>query len=162
MPELLIDNVWTKVETKLQDEIVEFWQSNNMLPPGINAADRAKQVVLTVRSQGKIVGLTSAEFVRFRQLNDNLFFMFRAAVLPAFRMPGIESKLIVESRDLLEKFAESQPANNRAIGLLVFVENPNLKAKRNEAIWPASKAVYIGSDKQGRHIRVSYFKGAVI
>ena len=145
----------------LQGEILDFWKSNNMLPPGANATERSLQVVLTVRHQGKIVGVTSADFVRFHQLNDNLFYLFRMAVLPPFRVPGIESKLIVESRDVLELYAQTQSAN-KCIGLLVFVENPQLIAKRNEAIWSASKAVYIGSDKQGRHIRVCYFKGVTI
>lgn len=161
MPNLAIDIVWTKVSSELQREIIEFWQSNNMLPPNVNAGERAQQVILIVRENGRIVGLTSADLVRFKQLNDNLFYLFRMIVLPQYRLPGIESKLAVESRDLLERFARTQSVN-RSIGLLVFVENPKLREKRNEAVWPATKLVYIGSDKQGRHIRVYYFKGAMI
>jgi ribosomal protein S18 acetylase RimI-like enzyme len=133
-----------------------------MLPSGIDPIERSGQVVLTVRHEGKIVGLTSADFIRYHQLNDNLFYMFRMAVLPEFRVPGIESKLMVDSRDVLQNFAKDKPPANKAIGVLVFVENPKLKQNRNEAVWPASKLVYIGSDKQGRHIRVGYFKGATI
>ncbi len=161
MPDLAIDNVWTKVSGNLQREIVEFWHSNNMLPPNVNADERARQVIFTVRHEGKIVGLTSADLVKFKQLNDNLFYLFRMVVLPPFRLPGIESKLAVMSRDLLESYARSQ-TTNQSIGLLVFVENPVLREKRNEAVWPATKLVYIGSDKQGRHIRVYYFKGVTI
>jgi hypothetical protein len=160
-PALNISNVWMTVNADLQREIVDFWHVNQMLGPHVNAGERAAQVILTVRSDKKIVGLTSADFVRFRQLNDNLFYLFRMAVLPSFRVPGIESRLIVESRDILEKFAASR-ATDQAIGMLTFVENPKLIAHRNEAVWPASRMVYIGSDKKGRHIRVYYFKGARI
>lgn len=161
MPQLEIENVWTRVSDDLQREIVDFWTSNKMLPQGVDPIERSKQVLLTVRNEGKIVGLTSADLVRFRQLNDNLFYMFRMAVLQPFRVPGIESKLMVESRDILEHHAETQTVN-KCIGVLVFVENPGLVEKRNEAVWPASKLTYIGNDKQGRHIRVYYFKGVRI
>lgn len=146
---------------ELESEIVEFWSAHRMLPPEADARERAKQVVLIARHQGKIVGLSSADVVKYRQLNDNVFFLFRMVVLPQFRIPGIESKMIVTTREILEAFAETQTAN-KPIGMLTFVENPQLIAKRREAVWPASKMVFIGNDKAGRQIRVYYFKGATI
>jgi hypothetical protein len=160
-PVLDISYVWKNIHTRLQTEILDFWLSNEMLPPDVNAVERAQQVVLTVRHNDRIVGLTSADFVKYHQLNDNLFYYFRMIVLPGFRIPGIESKLIVETRDRLEEYAEAQPTD-KAVGMLTFVENAGLIAKRNEAVWPASKMVFIGKDKAGRHIRVYYFKGARI
>jgi hypothetical protein len=160
-PGLNISNVWMKVDKGLLNEIVDFWQSNKMLSPQVDPIERALNVVLTIRHENKIVGLTSTDLIRFQQLNNNVFYLFRMAVLPPYRVPGIESKAIVETREILEAFAAGQ-STNKAIGMLTFVENPQLLAKRNEAVWPASKAVYIGTDKQGRHIRVCYFKGARI
>jgi hypothetical protein len=155
------ESFWMRVTPDLQAEIVSFWRTNRMLNPEIDAPERALEAVYVVRSQGKIVGLTTAGVVRFKQLNSNLFYLFRMAVLPEFRMPGIESRLLVDTRDTLEKYAATQ-TENKCIGLLTFVENPKLIANRNEAVWPASKMVYIGSDKQGRHIRVYYFRGVRI
>jgi len=160
-PELVISNVWKKVRPEMQAEIVAFWQDNKMLSPEVNASERALQVVLTVRNNGNIVGITSAGSVKYAPLNGNHFYVFRMAVLPAFRVPGIESKLIVETRDSLEAFAKGQ-SEMKCIGMLTFVENPQLMLKRNEAVWPASKMVYIGNDKLGRHVRVYYFKGSMI
>jgi hypothetical protein len=154
-------NVWRRVGPELQAEIVDFWKSNNMLNPDVDAQARAIEAAYIVRSEGKIVGLTTAGVVRFKQLNNNVFYLFRMAVLPQFRIPGIESKLLVDTRDTLEAYSAAQ-AENKCIGLLTFVENPRLIANRNEAVWPASKMVYIGSDREGRHIRVYYFKGARI
>ena len=48
------------------------------------------------------------------------------------------------------------------IGVITLVENEALKQHRNEAIWPASKMVYIGNSREGHHIRVYYFAGARI
>jgi hypothetical protein len=161
LPQLDISYVWRNVTPDLQKDIIDFWISHQILRPETDAQERAQQVVLTVRHDRKIVGLTSADLVSFHQLNDNIFYNFRMIVLPEFRIPGIESKLIVETRDRLEAYSQSQ-TNTRPIGMLTFVENVELKAKRNEAVWPASKMVFIGMDKAGRHIRVYYFRGARI
>jgi hypothetical protein len=156
-----INNVWMNVNPELESEIIDFWSAHRMLSPEVDARERAREVVLTVRHSGKIVGLTSSGVVKYHQLNDNIFFLFRMIVLPEFRVPGIESKLIVATQQILEAFSEKQ-TTNRCIGMLTFVENPQLIAKRREAVWPASKMVFIGNDKAGRQIRVYYFKGARI
>lgn len=159
--DLEISNVWMNVSPGLANEIVSFWMVNRMLPEGIDAHARSKQVVLVIRNKGKIVGLTSAEIVRYRQLNNNLFYFFRMIVLPEIQLPGIGSKMVVETRDFLESQAEKQ-MTNKCIGMITIVENPQLVATRNQAVWPSSKMVYIGNDKHGHHIRVYYFKGAKI
>ncbi|MEI9920080.1 MAG: hypothetical protein WDO14_14975 [Bacteroidota bacterium] len=160
-PDFEISNVWMKITPELGQEIIEFWTSNRMLKPNVDVQERAKQIVLTFRHKGKIVGLTSAGVVRYQPLNSNIFFIFRMIVLPEFRIPGIESKLIVETRDILEAFSEKQ-TENKCIGILTFVENPQLIAKRTKAVWPSSKMVFIGNDKSGRQIRLYYFKGVTI
>lgn len=156
-----IENVWQRTTPGLRAEITAFWETNKMLPEGVVAAERATQVVLIARSPaGAIAGLTTADVVQFKQLNSNYFYLFRAAILREFRIPGLIAKMMVETRDFLEEFSELQ--QNGCIGMLTFVENPSLLEHRNEAVWPASKMVYIGSDAKGRHIRVYYFKGARI
>lgn len=159
---LKIENVWQKQTPGLREEITDFWRVNRMLPPGTDAGERAAQAVLVARNEDRMIaGLTTADFVQFKQLNNNLFYLFRMAVLPPFRAPGIESKMIVDTRDILEADA-AKATVNKCIGMLTFVENPQVIANRNWAVWPASKMVYIGSDQKGRHIRVYYFKGARI
>lgn len=159
---LNIENVWMKSVPGLREEIVAFWEVNRMLPPEADPKERAMQAVLVVRNlAGEIVGITTADFVQFKQLNNNLFYLFRMAVVPQFRVPGIESKLIVDTRDILEAYA-AKATENKCIGVLTFAENPQVIANRTWAVWPASKMVFIGNDAKGRHIRVYYFKGARI
>ncbi|HZY78336.1 MAG TPA: hypothetical protein VFE50_02350 [Cyclobacteriaceae bacterium] len=159
---LNIENIWRKDIPHVRDEIVAFWEANKLLPPGADARDRAMQVVLIVRepAAGKICGITSADVVQFKQLNNNNFFLFRIVIHPDFRVPGLVDKMLIETRDFLEEFSKTDPG--RCVGLLTVVENPGLIKHRNEAVWPATKMVYIGNDKQGRHIRVYYFKGSRI
>lgn len=158
-----IEVVWQKMTPELVSQVIKFWDDNKMLRPGFSSDARARQVVLIVRREvGKeIVGLSTAELITFKQLNSNNFYMYRSIVLPGFRHPGLASKIIVGTRDLLEAYNKTVKVNP-CIGMITFVENPRIQEFRREAIWMASKMAYIGMDKQGRHIRVYYFKGATI
>lgn len=157
------EKVWQKMSPTLIQEVIKFWDDNQMIKPGFSSEERAQQVVLILRSEldNKVVGLTTAGVVTFKQLNSKNFYLYRSIILPGYRHPGLTSKLIVETRDFLES-ANSQVILNPCIGMLTFVENPRIQQFRREAIWPASKMAYIGMDKQGRHIRVYYFRGATI
>lgn len=161
--QVFIENVWQKMSPGLEKEVITFWEDNKMLRPGFSSEERARQVALLIRSQkeNKIVGVSTAATVTFKQLNSNNFYLYRSIILTGYRHPGLTSKIIVETRDLLEAFSK-QDASNRCIGMLTFVENPRIQQFRREAIWPASKMAFIGVDKEGRHIRVYYFRGAVI
>jgi hypothetical protein len=161
--QVFIENVWQKISPPLLQEVISFWEENKMLKAGISSQERAHQVVLIIRSEkeNRIVGVTTAALVTFRQLNNNNFYLYRSIILSEYRHPGLTSKVIVETRDFLEAFSKRITVN-RCIGMLAFVENPRIQQYRREAIWPASKMAFIGVDKQGRHIRVYYFRGAVI
>lgn len=161
--QVFIENVWQKMSPASQEEVVSFWDENKMLKPGFSSEERARQVVLIIRRQQdkKIVGVSTAALVTFKQLNNNKFYLYRSIILPGYRHPGLTSKVIVETRDCLEEYSK-QDLSDRCIGLLTFVENPRINQYRREAIWPASKMAFIGVDKEGRQIRVYYFRGATI
>lgn len=161
--QVYIENVWGRMSPELIREVINFWSDNSMLKPGFSHDERAKQVVLIIRNQeqNKIVGVSTAAMVTFKQLNSNNFYLYRSIILPRYRHPGLTSKVIVETRDFLEAFSKHDSIN-KCIGMLTFVENPRINQFRREAIWPASKMAFIGVDKEGRQIRVYYFKGAII
>jgi hypothetical protein len=157
------ENVWQKMTPALVHEVIEFWSSNKMLRPDFDAEKRSRQVVFIIRSQSdkRIVGLSTVAEVKFKQLNSNNFYLFRSIILPSFRQRGLATKVIVATRNLLESLSSSD-THNLCIGMLVFVENPKLKQFKRETVWPASRMVFFGIDKEGRHIRVYYFEGARI
>lgn len=160
---VIIENAWQKMSPNLIQEVVAFWENNKMIKPGFSSEERARQAVLILRDADTkaIVGLSTAGIVTYKQLNSNNFYLYRSIILPGYRHPGLTSKVIVETRDLLEAYNKKE-GNNFCKGILTFVENPRIQQFRREAIWPASKMAYIGMDKEGRHIRVYYFKGATI
>jgi len=157
-----IETVWRKSLPQMREEIIKFWDENKLLPPGVSAEERAREVVLVARNEsGNIAGISSAMHIQFKQLNDNYFFAYRSVLLPQYRVPGLAQKMILETRDILENYASTM-TENKCIGMVTFVENKGVIEKVNYGVWPASKMVYIGNDKQGRQIRLYYFKGAMI
>lgn len=163
LSEIEIHVAWQKMSPDLIKEVVAFWDNNKMIKPGFSSEERARQVVLILRDKDTktIVGLSTAGLVTFKQLNNNNFYLYRSIILPAYRHPGLTSRIIVDTRDYLESLHAKEEVKT-VIGMLSFVENPRIQQFRREAIWPASKMAYIGMDKDGRHIRVYYFKGARI
>src|SRR5690606_26709092 len=123
--------------------------------------ERLKQIVFVVRGPGEcIAGLSTAYKIYVPRLRNH-FYAIRLMLVPGYRIPGLPSKLLVLTRDLLES-VHSRETVDPAIGIVTLVENSRLKEMRNEAIWPASGMVYIGNSKEGHQLRVYYFKGARI
>lgn len=157
---LIFENVWGGDGSALKEPMLSFWKAHRG-PVGDEAAERLKQLVFVVRDEsGAIVGASTAFKAYVKQLR-NYFFIFRLMIAPECRIPGLTSKLLVLTRDLLESIC-GEEVPDTPIGLLTLVQNEKLKKYRNEAIWPASKMVYIGNTPDGHHIRVYYFKGARI
>jgi hypothetical protein len=158
--DLIFENAWGKDVSSFRKQVVNIWVRHRG-PRGPEAEERLKQVVYVVKNdRGDVVGLSTAFKSYVKQLRNH-FFVFRLSVIPEYRVPGLTSKLLVLTRDFLESIHLAETADV-PIGLITLVENEALKQHRNEAIWPASKMVYIGNSKEGHHIRVYYFAGARI
>ena len=157
---LVLENVWQKDVSHISARILGIWRDHGG-PIADQGRDRLHQLVFVVKdSEGEVVGMSTAFKAYIKQLRNH-FFALRLMLLPEYRIPGLTSKLLVATRDFLESFHQTE-STDQAIGLITLVENQRLKENRNEAIWPASKMVYIGNSKEGNHIRVYYFKGAHI
>lgn len=157
---LVLENVWKRDVSHIGGQVLEIWRTNAG-PVGEEAIERLRQLVFVVRNdRGNVVGMSTAFKAYVKRLRNH-FFALRLMLVPDYRVPGLTSKLLVATRDFLESIHGLEEAN-KAIGILTLVENDRLKEKRNEAVWPASRMVYIGNSGDGHHIRVYYFKGARI
>lgn len=157
---LSFESWWQKDPGPISDQVLEVWKSYGG-PVGERAADRLKQLVFVVRdSDGRIGGLSTAFRTYVPQLRNH-FYAIRLMLVPDCRIPGLTSRLMVNTRDLLESI-HAPEGDDATIGVVTLVENPRLKEMRNEAVWPASRMVYVGNSKEGHHLRVYYFRGARI
>ncbi|MFZ6014059.1 MAG: hypothetical protein ACOYXT_27205 [Bacteroidota bacterium] len=155
---LNFENVWKN--NGVPEDVIGLWKLYGVLSQ--DQIDlRAHQLVYVVRNEsGSAIGVSTAFKAYIKQLR-NYFYAFRCMLIPEYRIPGLTSKLVVMTRDFLESIHE-QDEGEKAIGVITLVENERIKQNRREAIWPASKMVYIGNSGNGSQIRVYYFKGARI
>ena len=141
-------------------EVIQFWKDLNALPPQVKPEKRAEELVMVARANGKVAGVTTAFRSKIGFLNDNHFFVFRILIHPDHRVPGLASKLTVKTRDFLESLYTEKQTD--CIGMIVYTDKKELMTLRREAVWRASKMVFIGTTREGKHIRLYYFKGARI
>jgi hypothetical protein len=155
-----LTRVWQEDVPEIKKQVEGIWRTHTSMSEEEIRSWLGQLVYVVLNPQREVVGISTARKVHIRQLR-NYFYTFRCMLLPGQRVPGLLSKLVVSTRDLLESIHRTD-GEPHSIGLITLVENEGLKKHRNEAVWPASKMVYIGNSKRGHHIRVYYFKDARI
>ena len=158
------ENVWGDKPAALGEEIKAFWQKWQALPDGADADSRVAQVIYVVRDpEQQIAGIGSAYYSHVARLNQ-YFYIYRTFIAPELRRTYAAKDLLLASRKFLEQY-NSEQQQQKALGILLEVENQVLKyggitVKR--AVWKDTGFVYIGTSRQGAHMRVYYFDGALI
>lgn len=162
-PQLIFENLWQKSNTIIHEKVKSLWKKHfpNLSEEQLNA--RLGQVVFALRtSDGEVVGVSTSHKAFIPHLKNYLY-AFRCFIDPAYRVPGLTSTLLVKTRDWLEEiYMIDGKEEERCIGMITLVENERIMKYRNEAIWPASKMVYIGNSPKGFHIRAYYFEKALV
>ena len=162
-PQLIFENLWQKKDTALHDKVKLLWKKNFSSMSDGQMTTRLGQVVWIIRTpEGEVVGVSTSYKAYIEQLKNHLY-AFRCFIDPAYRVPGLTSTLLVKTREWLEEIYQSDgKEEERCIGMITLVEHERIMKHRNEAIWPASKMIYIGNSPKGYHIRAYYFKKALI
>jgi len=162
-PQLIFENLWQKSETHVHQKIEQLWKKNFPSLSEEQISKRLQQVIFAVQTtEGEVVGVSTC-FRAYVQQLKNYLYAFRFFIAPAYRIPGLMEVLLVKTRDFMEEISQTdEPADKRCIGLITLVENARIMKQRKEAIFPASKMVYIGNSPKGYQIRVYYFKKAMI
>lgn len=162
-PQLIFENLWQKSDSPIHSKVKQLWKKHLHSFTEQQMASRLHQVVFAlITGDGEVVGVSTA-YKAYIQHLKNYLYNFRCFIDPAYRVPGLTSTLLVKTRDWLEEI-HSTDGNEaeRCIGIITLVENDRIMKHRTEAIWPASKMVYIGNSPKGYPIRVYYFKKAMI
>lgn len=162
-PHLIFENLWQKSHTVVHEQVMVLWKKHFPTMSEQQLKARLSQVVFALRTlDGEVVGVSTSHKTMIPHLKNYLY-AFRCFIDPAFRVPGLTSTLLVKTRDWLEEiYTTDGKEEERCIGMITLVENERIMKYRNEAIWPASKMVYIGNSAKGFHIRAYYFKKSLI
>ena len=152
--------VWQKGPTRDIIKVKEMWKKYGAIESDDRMESRARQIVFIVKDpEGEVTGVSTVRPIRASFLNNHYFYEFRCFIAPPFRTPGLDSVLALKTKLYMEQLKDSV---SRFKGLLMIVENAQLKEQRTKAVWPASGMVFAGYTSKGHHIRVGYFKGARI
>lgn len=159
--DLTFEVVWKNESPELIREVSDFWMAQEIFNSYDKAEERARQLVYVVRNPDRQIVAVSTAFRAYVKLLNNHFYGLRLLAHPAFRIPGLSSKLFVMTRDYCEAISQSD-GDPKCIGVITTVENDRIRQYRREAVWPASGMVYIGKTPKGHHVRVYYFDGVEV
>lgn len=137
-----------------------MWRHYRALDGEVVLEQRSREIVVVIRNRaGEVGGVSTVRPIQAKAFNNHYFYEFRCFIAPPFSAPGLDSMLTAKTRSFLETCEDS---GTKYKGLLMVIENEQIKAQRTKAIWHATGMVFAGYTAKGHHVRVGYFKNARI
>jgi hypothetical protein len=142
-------------------DVIRFWQQEGALEYPEEGAERVREVQLVaIDPHAAVAGVSSLYLERNEQLRMDLWH-FRTFVGRAHRMSNIAAQLFFRNRRLMEeRFVNGE--DTRAAGMIFSLENKEMKAYFNKALWLPADFTFIGENELGDHVRVHYFPDATV
>jgi hypothetical protein len=147
---------WRRDDPEIEADAIAFWNRLGILPPGVAPEARAKELAVAAYRDGRLIGVSTATLDRLDFLRAR-FAMLRAAVDPEYRRSRAAFGLALATRAVIERWSMEHP-EERVAGLAAIIESPDLVARQKEPFWPNTKFGLVGYTREGRQIRVSWFK----
>lgn len=151
---------WQKDKSDIKDELVAFWLANDVLKKG-RIEQRIEEVVMICRNKdSKLIGASTVFKSPIEQLRNEVY-VFRCFIAQSHRAPALDTQLVLKTFNVLDASIDSE-RTDKAIGLLMVVQNELIKKNWNKAIWPDTEMIYIGELPNGDHLRIRYFSNVKV
>lgn len=147
---------WQRNDPRIEADAAAFWNRLEILPQGVDPAQRARQLVAVVYKDEEIVGVMTATIERVEQVRTRLA-MIRSAVDPGHRRAQILRALTWYSRALLERWSRDHP-HERLGGLGGIIESEQLAELAKQPNLAPSGFILAGFLPDGRQLRISWFE----
>lgn len=145
---------------EIAKEVITLWHESAHLPLDV-AEKRLNELVLLARyKNGPVIGVSTAVKTFFPQIH-NCMYAYRCYIHPEYRAPALDTQMIVRTKNFLEQISKTETVN-KSVGLMIIIQNEVIKTNWKQAVWPGADMIYVGNTSEGHHIRVGYFKGALI
>jgi hypothetical protein len=150
-----VRQAWRRDDAEIEADAVAFWTRLNLLPKGVPAEARAKELIAAAYIDGKLVAVATAtiEWIDFLRAR---FAVLRGATDPACRRSHAQLALAVPSRQALEQWARAHPEEELAGGL-AFVTEGEWGDFAKLPVWPESELALVGYTTDGRQVRAAWF-----
>lgn len=157
-----IVNLWESGSETVREQVIRFWIAEKALPSGIDARERAAQILLVASDEsGAVAGVCTVYNAVHPRLEHRMFH-FRAFVAARARRHRLALEFVLAAQAYLERHNQSLPRDQRALGLIMEVEAAVLKSGplAGQARWTETQMNFIGRTPSGAHLRVWYFEDA--
>lgn len=151
---------WRLGDPAIEADAIAFWRRLAILPTDVAPEERARELVAAAYREEALIGVSTATLGRIETLRGRFAF-FRVAIDPTHRRSHVAIALAVYTRDLIEQWAEAHPEQGLA-GVAVVIENQEIAARLREPYWPVTRLGLVGHMKDGRQIRVAWFRNGRI
>lgn len=134
-----------------------LWLATQTLPEE-QFEQRLKEVYVTTWApDGSLCGILTAYRQRLPRLEAAMHWV-RALVSPEHRQNNIPALMCARFLADLQSRADAGE-DVGSLGMLAEVHSPTIRIYRNDAVWPATDAAFIGVTPTGYHLRASYLQG---
>jgi ribosomal protein S18 acetylase RimI-like enzyme len=146
---------WRRDDPEIAADAIDFWKRNALLPPGVDPAERAKELTGAAYKDGRLVALATATLARIDRLHAR-FALLRASTDPAFRRSHAQRALGVPIREAVRSWSLAHP-EERVAGRIAFMERDQWGDLDRQPVWPTTRLSLAGYDDRGRQVRVDWF-----
>jgi GNAT superfamily N-acetyltransferase len=149
---------WRLDDAAVEADAIAFWERLDLLPAGVQAAQRVKELVAVAYKDGAVAGVMTVELGILAQVRAKLA-MIRSAVDPEHRRANIARALTFYTHECLSRWSAAHPEAKLA-GLGAIIENEALLRTdyMRRPYWPESGFILAGFTPDGRQIRISWFE----
>jgi hypothetical protein len=151
-----VRTVWRRDDPLIHADAIDFWTRNGLLLPGVDPAERARDLTGVAYKDGKLVAVATATLVRIEHLHAR-FAVLRAATDPAFRRSKAQRALGVPIREAVRSWAEAHP-EEKVAGRIAFLDHGEWGELERLPVWPTTRLSLAGYDSEGRQVRVDWFE----
>jgi hypothetical protein len=155
-PKLDLRAAWRRDDSGIEADAIAFWERLGILPPGVDPAARAKELVAAAYHRGTLIAVTTASIARYEPLRASFAFL-RGAVDPAHRRSLAGTAIAVFARETIEAWAVEHPEAGVA-GVAGIVESPDVAARQRAPVWPQTGLNLVGYTPDGRQVRAAWFQ----
>ena len=146
---------WRRGDPKIAADAIDFWTRNDLLAPGVDPAERAKELTGVAYKDGRLAAVATATLAEIDTLHAR-FAVLRASTDADFRRSKAQRALAVPIREAVRSWAQAHP-EEKVAGRIAFLDHGEWGDLIKLPVWPTSCLSLAGYDQQDRQVRVDWF-----
>lgn len=153
---------WRRDDPQLERDAIAFWRRLGILPPGVAAEARAKELCCVAYVDGEVAAVSTATIEPLPFLRTGAA-VYRCATAPERRDRWLLPQISMQSFDALHQWAEAHPEAG-VKGVVTILNTPSYEQMKRKPVWrfrrEGLELVLIGYTAEGLQLRMAWFPNA--